>query len=121
MVIGTKPFGLDEPVSIGVTALLVIQALVLSTIAFLKGRYLLGTIALFIPFWGLLATFRLAKPGSPWARWFYKGKRAERLTRSQQRYRADRREARVADRLVTLTTGLADPEDAKRPERADKP
>ncbi len=114
VVIGTKPFGLDEPASVLGTAVLVAQALILSAVAFLKGHYLLGTIALFIPFWGLLAAFRLAKPGSPWARWFYKGKRAERLARSQERYRPDRRHARVADRLVSLTTGLSDPEDEPR-------
>ena len=110
VVLGTKPFGLDEPASILVTAGLVLGAVVLSAIAFLKGRFLIGVISLFLPLWGLIAAVRLAKPGSPWARWRYHGARASRLTRAEERFRHDRQMARVGDRLVTLTTGLSEPD-----------
>lgn len=109
VVLGTKPFGLDEPESVVVTIVLVLQAVVLSAIAFLKGRFVLGVIALFVPLWGLVAALRLAKPGSPWARWRYKGARAGRLDRARDRFRDDRRFAALRGRLVTLTTGLSDP------------
>jgi hypothetical protein len=110
VVVGTRPFGLDEPASIAVTSALVAQAIALSAIAFLKGRFVLGVISLFIPIWGLVAAFRLAKPNSPWARWRYRGGRAERMARAEERFREDRRSATLGDRLVTLTTGLSGPE-----------
>jgi hypothetical protein len=114
VVLGTKPFGLDEPESVVVTLVLVAQAIALSVIAFLKGRFLMGVVALFVPFWGLVASVRLAKPNSPWARWRYRGPRADRLARADARFRPDRRSARLADRLVRLTTGLSD-SDPKSP------
>jgi hypothetical protein len=120
-VLGTKPFGLDEPASISATAGLVLCAVALSAVAFLKGRSLIGVISLFVPLWGLVAAARLAKPHSPWARWRYKGARAGRLARAQERFREDRRVATVGDRLVTLTTGLSKPDPAAeiRPKSPD--
>jgi hypothetical protein len=106
VVLGTKPFGLDEPASVVGTLSLVTQAVVLSAIAFLKGRFLIGAVALFLPLWGLVAAVRLARPGSPWARWRYTGPRASRLQRAQARFGDDRRLPALRDRLVTLTTGL---------------
>jgi hypothetical protein len=107
VVLGTKPFGLDEPESVLGTALIVLQAVVLSAIAFLKGRFVMGVVSLFVPFWGIVAAVRLAKPGSPWARWRYRGRRAGRMKRAKERFRADRRVAVLRDRVVTLTTGLS--------------
>jgi hypothetical protein len=106
VVLGTKPFGLDEPESVVGTAVLVVQAVVLSAIAFLKGRFVMGVVALFMPFWGVIASVRLAKPDSPWARWRYRGPRAARLARAQARFRHDRRSATLGDRLIALSTGL---------------
>jgi hypothetical protein len=106
VVLGTKPFGLDEPVSLISTAVLVAQAVALSAIAFLKGRIMLGLLALFIPLVGLIAALRLARPGSPWARRRYRGPRAGRLARAEERFRSDRRSAVLGQRLVSLTTGL---------------
>src|SRR5919202_799185 len=108
VVLGTKPFGLDEPESVLGTAVLVAQAIGLSAIAFLKGRFVMGVVALFLPFWGLIALVRLAKPHSPWARSRYRGPRAGRLIRARARFREDRRSVALSDRLVALTTGLAE-------------
>jgi hypothetical protein len=108
VVVGTKPFGLDEPESVLGTVMLVLQAVALSVIAFLKGRFVMGVVALFVPFWGLIALLRLAKPDSPWARWRYRGARAGRLVRAKARFREDRRSAAFSDRLVAFTTGLSD-------------
>jgi hypothetical protein len=108
VVLGTKPFGLDEPESVLGTAVLVSLAVTLSAAAFLKGRFVIGVVALFVPFWGFIALVRLAKPDSPWARWRYRGPRAGRLTRARERFRHDRRTAALGDRLVAVTTGLAE-------------
>jgi hypothetical protein len=108
VVLGTKPFGLDEPESVLGTILLVLQTVALSIVAFLKGRFVMGVISLFVPFWGLIALVRLAKPGSPWARWRYRGARAGRLVRARARFRQDRRSVALSDRLVAFTTGLSE-------------
>jgi hypothetical protein len=114
VILGTRPFGLDEPESIAVTSVLVAQAIALSAIAFLKGRFVLGVIALFIPSLGLVAALRLAKPSSPWARWRYHGARAGRMARAEERFREDRRSATLGDRLVTIATGLSGPEQSAK-------
>jgi hypothetical protein len=111
VVLGTKPFGLDEPGSVLGTAVLVAQAVALSAIAFLKGRFLIGVVALFLPLWGLIAAVRLAKPDSPWARWRYRGARAGRLDRARRRFREDRPAAALGERVVALSTGLSARED----------
>src|ERR687885_264308 len=107
VVLGTRPFGLDEPESVLGTAVLVAQAVALSAIAFLKGRFLIGVVALFLPFWGLIAAVRLAKPDSPWARWRYRGARAGQLDRARRRFRENRPAAELGERVVALSTGLS--------------
>ena len=119
VVLGTKPFGLDEPESVLATAVLVLQAVALSVIAFLKGRYVIGVVTLFVPFWGLVALLRLAKPNSPWARWRYRGARAGRLVRARARFRQDRLSVTLSDRLVAATTGLSDSDHASDGPRSD--
>ena len=41
-------------------------------ITLLKGKLLFGVVALFLPVLGLVGGIRLAKPTSPWAKWFYR-------------------------------------------------
>jgi hypothetical protein len=50
IVVGTTPFGLDDPASITGTAVAVAIVLTLSTVCFVKGRILLGVVGLFVPF-----------------------------------------------------------------------
>lgn len=78
VVIGTEPFGLGNAAAAPFVAYAVAQALVLSVLSFLKGRIVLGVVAIFIPVVGLWAAVRLAKPTSPWARRFYRGRKLER-------------------------------------------
>jgi hypothetical protein len=120
VVLGTKPFGLDEPESVLGTIVVVVQAIALAAIAFLKGRFVIGVVALFVPFWGLIAFVRLAKPDSPWARWRYRGRRAEQLSRARARFRPDRRSATLGDRLVALTTGLSEDDPAAKDPPSEK-
>lgn len=110
VVIGTRPFGLDDTGSITVTAITVAQAFVLAGISFLKGRIFLGVLALLIPFLGLWGTLRIAKPQSPWARRFYG---EQKLEKARRRYPPDRRGIRIRDGFFDLIGG--------RPSEPDPP
>ncbi|MCD6727372.1 MAG: hypothetical protein LT070_09055 [Solirubrobacteraceae bacterium] len=105
VVVGTRPFGLDEPVSIGGTALVAAQALALAVVSFLKGRLAVGLIALFLPLFGLVGALRLARPGSPWARRRYVGAHAERLARASARFGPGSRHERRRERLLNMIGG----------------
>jgi hypothetical protein len=99
VVFGIQPFDLDETSSVvGTVAGVVIVAL-LAAITFLKGRMLLGVLTIFVPVVGVGAALRLAKPTSPWARWVYRGGRAEKLDRAHDRYSGDRRMEELGRRL----------------------
>jgi hypothetical protein len=70
---GIAPFGIHDqtevPRMIGFGAIAV--AIVLSVITCLKGKLTLGLLSIFLPPVGLVAAFRLARPGSVWAQLFY--------------------------------------------------
>jgi hypothetical protein len=86
VVVGVNPYGLDEAGSIIGTTGWVIFTLVMSGIAFFKGRIMLGVLAIFFPFLaGTWAIVRLAKPRSPWARRYDEAK----LARARARYGPD--------------------------------
>ncbi len=59
VVVGTNPFGLDDPVSIAGTVVVVTAVLGLGVVCFLKGRVLLGVVGLFIPAVALFGAVRL--------------------------------------------------------------
>jgi hypothetical protein len=91
VVLGVQPFDLDQTgAAIGTVGAVAVVA-VLATISFFKGRLVLGAVSIFIPVVGLYAAVRLAKPNSPWARWRYRGRRAERLERARTRHARDSR------------------------------
>jgi hypothetical protein len=102
IVLGTQPFGLDDPASLSGTAMAVTLVLGLSIACFLKGRILLGVIGLFIPVVGAVGAVRLGRPTSPWGRRRYRG---ERLERSRTRFAADKASARAERRLGDLVAG----------------
>jgi hypothetical protein len=102
VVLGTRPFGLDEPASIWGTALAVSVIVALASVCFAKGRVLLGVIGLFVPVVTLLTAVRLARPSSPWAKWRYRD--AKRL-RAEQRFDPTRPMMRTRRRLGDLIAG----------------
>jgi len=71
VVIGTRPFGLDDPGSIWGTVGTVGLVVGLAFACFAKGRVLLGVVGLFIPVVAIFGAVRLGKPRSPWARMRY--------------------------------------------------
>jgi hypothetical protein len=107
IVVGTNPFGLDDPVSISGTATAVTVILGLAVVCFLKGRVLLGVIGLFVPVVALVGALRLAHPSSPWARWRY---REPRLEQARARFDPGRPTGRWERRIGDLVAGAPAPE-----------
>jgi lysyl-tRNA synthetase class 2 len=68
---------------------------VFAVITLLKGKFITGALAMFMVPVALIGALRLAKPYSPWARWFYDPARARspsrRLRRQRKLARATRR------------------------------
>ena len=102
VVLGTKPFGLDDPASISVTAVAVALILGLAVVCFVKGRVLLGVVGLFVPVVALIGAVRLANPSSLWARRRYSG---ARLERASARFGPTRPVARWQRRIGDLIAG----------------
>jgi hypothetical protein len=99
VVAGLQPFDLDQTgAAVGTTAAIAVIA-ALAAVTFFKGRILLGIVAIFIPVVGLVTAIRLAKPTSPWARWFYRGSRAGRLDRARRRHADERRLGDIGRRV----------------------
>jgi hypothetical protein len=84
----------DFQISIGIWLALAINV-VFVAITFLKKKPLLGVVGIFFIPVSIVGASRLAKPGSPWAHWFYdpergsarlRGWRERRRARSERRY-----------------------------------
>jgi hypothetical protein len=101
-VLGTTPFGLDDPGSIAGTVIATALVLGFAFTCFLKGRVMLGTVGLFIPVVAAVGALRLAAPTSYWARRRYSG---DRLERSRARFAPDRRAIRWRRRAADLVAG----------------
>jgi hypothetical protein len=88
--IGVSPFGIhDDTLAPRLVALgVIVVNVALAAVTFLKGKLVLGLGSIFVPLLGLVGATRLATPGSPWARWFYRT-RPEKLARSRERFQAD--------------------------------
>jgi hypothetical protein len=76
----------------------------LASMTLLKGKIWTGLFGLFVPPLFIVGAIRLARPGSPWARWLYRhrpGKQA-RAERREQHLRAPviRLKSRVQDKLT---------------------
>jgi hypothetical protein len=114
VVVGTEPFGLDDPASISGTALAVALVFGLAVVCFVKGRVLLGVIGLFVPVVALTGAVRLARPSSLWARRRYSGRRLERAS---ARFSPARRTTRWGRRIADVISGAPSeqPQDDPRP------
>ncbi|QEC50864.1 hypothetical protein FSW04_21475 [Baekduia soli] len=118
VVLGTTPFGLDDPASITETAVVVCVVLALALVCFMKGRILLGVLGLFVPVFAIAGAVRLARPTSPWARRRYT---AGRLARAHARFDADRPAARWGRRLADALVGAPTDREVRPPAREDPP
>ena len=102
VIMGVHPIGLGDTGSTLVAIATVLLLAAIASIAFLKGRFVLGIVALHIPFFGIYTMFRLATPGSPWAHWRYKG---DKLDRSRKRFAPDRASVRRRNRMLDAIGG----------------
>jgi hypothetical protein len=81
---------------------------VLAAITLLKGKVWTGLFGLFVPPLYIAGAIRLARPGSPWARWRYRDRpgKLARADRREQRLRVP--VIRVKSRIQDLLTGRHD-------------
>ncbi|MCW2983792.1 MAG: hypothetical protein JWR63_1362 [Conexibacter sp.] len=106
VVVGTTPFGLDDPESVTATAAVATVVVLLAIMCFMKGRILLGVLGLFVPVFAVVGAVRLAQPNSPWARRRYGPKR---LARAQARFAEHRALARWRHRVIDVVIGAPTP------------
>ncbi len=90
LLVGLSPFDQDSSDGEVVLGITIALNIVFVLAAILKGRIVLGVLGLFVPIVALVATCRLARPRSPWARRFY-AEGSRRLTRSRKRFPEGRR------------------------------
>jgi len=108
VLVGTSPFGIrqveaQEPRT--VAFIIIAVSVAFTVVTFLKGRLLLGLISVFFPLVGVFFAFRLAKPHSPWSRWFYSHE-PRQLHRSHARFdEHDRRLLELKERFYDLIGG----------------
>jgi hypothetical protein len=107
LLVGVAPFGVAEA-SIENTphtrwnhALVIVVNTGFVAVTLLKGKIRVGLLGILVPGLALVGALRLARPGSPWARWRYKAG-------SHNARRALVREARQHARWVRLTRRLQD-------------
>jgi hypothetical protein len=100
IVLGFAPFELSDQSSAVVSLAIVVAIdLALCILAILKGKPLLGLTGLFVPFFSLVGTIRLAAPTSPWARRRYPAG-GRKLARAQARFERIRsRRRRMLDAI----------------------
>jgi hypothetical protein len=117
VVVGTRPFGLNDPGSIWGTigAIAVVLALVLTAVA--KGRVMLAVLGLFIPVAALVGALQLARPTSLWARRRYG---PETMARAERRYAPTTYFARMSTRFSNAVGGTPTEEVCQPPEPAQK-
>ncbi|MFF7636578.1 phosphatidylglycerol lysyltransferase domain-containing protein [Kitasatospora sp. NPDC008050] len=72
--------------------------LLLVVVSLLKGKLWTGLIGVMLPVLAVVGAIRLARPGSPWARWRYR-------SRPKRMARAERRDARVHRRVTAFKVG----------------
>jgi hypothetical protein len=100
LLLGARPLGYDDFLSAddaGNTILLrgvaILINLGFAIVSLLKGKIWTGLLGLLVPVLPEIGALRLARPGSPWARWRY-------ADNSRKLRRAYRREARVRQPLI---------------------
>jgi hypothetical protein len=99
LLLGIRPVGFDDPRVAGDldhTALLwllyaatLVVNLTVAMITLLKGKIWTGLAGLFVPILLYVGALRVARPGSPWARWFYRPdtRKLRRALRHEERLR----------------------------------
>ncbi|MFD7653901.1 hypothetical protein ACFV4N_07970 [Actinosynnema sp. NPDC059797] len=95
LLLGARPLGYEEFYGDGlaVRVVLILVNLGFAVVALLKGKVWTGLLGLLVPVLPEIGAVRLARPGSPWARWRY-------TEGSRKLRRAYQREARIRQPLI---------------------
>ena len=99
---GISPFGIHDSTEIprAIGAAIVFVNIVFSIVTCLKGKLTLGLVSVFLPPVGLVAAYRLARPGSVWAQLFYDDEKRDRaIARFAPGSRIETMRRRLADLL----------------------
>ncbi|MFF3641879.1 hypothetical protein [Streptomyces sp. NPDC002564] len=117
---GFTPFGVndltpEERQNRGLFALNVGINCGFSLIALLKGKLRTALIGMVIPFVALIGAIRLARPGSAWARRFYRNRHRARARAGLRAFRHDRRWAGKSRRLQDWIGGFSESGPDARP------
>jgi hypothetical protein len=119
LLLGVSPVGvydladyLELPSTGDAAAVLVIAVVVfflLATVTLLKGKIWTGLVGVFVPILFFVGAIRIARPGSPWARWRYHA-RPRKLAQAEYREQRFRRPVeRAKIWLQDLLAGHPDP------------
>ncbi|MEV0378983.1 hypothetical protein [Nonomuraea sp. NPDC050643] len=84
LLIGLRPLTWDYGTFVDPAALIVAN-LALAVVTLLKGKIWTGMAGLFVPPMLLVGAFRLARPGSPWAHWFFAKRSPRKMARAIHR------------------------------------
>ncbi|MFF8639595.1 hypothetical protein [Streptomyces sp. NPDC015345] len=109
---GFTPFGVDDLTAVerqnrGLLALNIGLNCAFALIALLKGKLRTALIGMVIPLVALVGAVRLARPGSAWARRFYRDRHRTRARAGLRAFRHDRRWARPRRRLQDWIGGFS--------------
>ncbi|MEV5506977.1 hypothetical protein [Streptomyces orinoci] len=110
---GFAPFGVNEltPDELQSRSIVVTNTLInflVALFALAKGKPRIALIGAVVPLVALVGAVRLARPGSPWARRFYRHRPRARRKARVRAYRHDARWAAVRNRLHDLVAGAPD-------------
>jgi hypothetical protein len=95
---GLRPLTYDFGTLVSPGALIV-GNLVLAVVTLMKGKIWTGLVGLFVPVLLLVGAVRLARPGSPWAHWFFHNRSPRKMAKAahrEQRWRRPVIRAKIA-------------------------
>jgi hypothetical protein len=109
LLVATNPFARQAGDERWVYAVTIAVNLAFALLCALKGKAFTALCGLLVPVLALIGTLRLAKPDSPWSRWFYRaeGRKAIRA-RQRQVKQSTGRLAHWRDSLVGLSSRATD-------------
>ncbi|MDG4863622.1 hypothetical protein P8605_36320 [Streptomyces sp. T-3] len=112
---GFLPFGVNELTESerhnrGIVVMNTALNFFFALVALAKGKGRMALLGTVVPGVAIFGAIRLARPGSPWARQFYKNRPRARAKAGLRAYHHDRRWARPRRKLEDLIGGKPDPE-----------
>ncbi|MEU0197538.1 MULTISPECIES: hypothetical protein [unclassified Streptomyces] len=122
LLIGFSPLGVndlseDQQENRAAVIVNVVVNFAFALIALFKGKVRLAVVGVIVPVVALVAAVRLARPGSPWAKRFYRRRPRARARSGLRAYHHDRRWAGPRRAFQDWLGGAPDPEPARTLER----